>query len=174
MRNNLTFSRPLCNFALTIVFAFPSSFGFVQGQDTLTFEEFIQDVRTNHPLAMVADLQLRVGDAVRLAARGQFDPKLDFSLNSKDFKDQKYYQVMSVGAKVQSTFGMEIETSYGQNRGTFLNPELNLPEEGLWGVALKMPLGQGLMIDQRRAELKRAELCTCRRAKAYKAKRVER
>ena len=39
-----------------------------------------------------------------------------------------------------------------------LNPENNLPTNGLWYGGISVPVGKGLFIDQRRAELRKAQL----------------
>ena len=44
------------------------------------------------------------------------------------------------------------------NEGVFLNPENNVPDLGLWHAGISIPVGQGLFIDQRRADLRKAQL----------------
>ncbi|MBX2815589.1 MAG: TolC family protein [Saprospiraceae bacterium] len=124
----------------------------------LPFADFMHDVVVHHPLARVADLEVTMGDAQLLSARGAFDPRLGFGLNTKDFKDQNYYQLIQGELKVATNFGLEIGSGYERNRGDFLNDQNTVPQDGLWNLEFKLPLGQGLFIDKRRAQLQKAVL----------------
>jgi outer membrane protein TolC len=122
------------------------------------FNDFMELVRNNHPLAMQAGLQEARGDAELMKSRGAFDPKLGFEHTNKDFKGTEYYNLSDAGLKVPTWFGVEVMGGYERNRGQYVDPENNTPDAGLWYAGLSVPLGKGLFIDQRRAELRKAKI----------------
>ncbi len=124
----------------------------------LTETEFLRLVEAHHPLSVRADLQRERADAVLRMARGGFDPKLYGDLSQKYYSGTRYYSVIEGGLKVPTWFGIELNAAYERNDGTYLNPELRVPESGLYAAGLSISLGQGLLFDQRRAELQRADI----------------
>ncbi len=134
------------------------SFGQQDSNRLLSFEDYMLRVKTHHPLAIQANLQKQKGDASVLQARGGFDPKAFADVAQKYFDDKQYYSVADGGLKIPTWFGLEIKGGYEQNQGVFLNPENTTPGTGLWYAGLSLPIGQGLFIDERRAELKQAQL----------------
>ncbi len=135
-----------------------SAFSQTAEVDTLRFETYMDIVRNNHPMIRQTDLLEQRGDAVVLKARGGFDPELVADLSQKYFDDKRYYQLWTAGLKVPTNLGVEFYGGFEDNSGVFLNPENNVPNNGLWYAGIKVPLGQGLVFDKRRAELKRAQL----------------
>ena len=125
---------------------------------TLTFESFMNRVKTHHPIAMQADLKLNQGDAYLRKARGNFDPKAYSDVSQKYFTDKQYYSIINSGLKVPTWYGIEVSGGYSQNEGVFLNPENNNPAAGLWHAGVSVSVGKGLFIDERRAELKKAKI----------------
>lgn len=125
---------------------------------TFTYREFIDIVVKHHPLARTADIQLSKGDAGLLYAKGAFDPQLYGDVNQKYFDGTQYYSKINSGLKVPTWFGLEFTGGYEQNQGAYLNPENSNPNSGLVYAGVSMSLGQGLIIDKRRAELKKAHL----------------
>lgn len=126
--------------------------------EVLSFQQFMALVKAHHPVALQAEIKLEEGEASVLRSRGAFDPKLFTDVSQKYFDGSDYYSVIQGGLKLPTWFGIELITAYEQNRGIFLNPENNVPDVGLWHAGLSITLGKGLVIDQRRAELKKAEL----------------
>ncbi len=124
----------------------------------LSFEDFMLRVKTHHPMAVQAGLQREKGNASVLQARGAFDPKAFADVAQKYYDDKQYYSIVDGGLKVPTWFGLELKGGYEQNRGVFLNPENTVPGAGLWYAGLSLPIGQGLFIDERRAELRQAQL----------------
>lgn len=135
---------------------FLTSFG--QNGQTLTFEDFNAIVRQHHPVAIQAELIARKGDATVQMARGGFDPKLGSDIRQKYFKGDQYYSLIDAGLKVPTWFGIEANVGYEQNAGTFLNPENSTSNGGLVYAGLSLPVGRGLFIDERRAELRKAQI----------------
>lgn len=118
-----------------------------------TFDHFSQLVRDNHPVAAQADLQLRRGEANLRSARGGFDPRLYTYLDQKNYEGTAYYSQLDGGVKWPTWFGVEVKAGYDQQTGNYLNPENTTPPGGLIVAGIQVPVGQGLLIDQRRAAL---------------------
>jgi len=130
----------------------------VDSVNVLTFSEFMERVKNHHPMAVQADLKLEKGKALVRKARGNFDPKAFSDASQKYFSDKQYYSVINSGLKIPTWYGIEIEGGYSQNEGVFLNPQNNTPGAGLWYAGISVPVGQGLFIDKRRAELQQAKV----------------
>ena len=124
----------------------------------LTEDDFLELVATHHPLAVRAALQRDRAAAVLRQARGGFDPKVYGDLDQKYFKGTNYYSHVEGGVKIPTWFGVELNAAYERNDGTYLNPELRVPEDGLYAAGVTLSLGQGLFFDERRAELQRAQI----------------
>lgn len=124
----------------------------------LTSEAFLQQVRTQHPAARQANLLSEQARAALLSARGGFDPKLYGDWERKSFDGKNYFNIGEGGLKLPTWFGIEGKLGYNYASGVFLNPENNLPADGQAVLGLTMPLLQGLVIDERRANLFQAKI----------------
>ncbi len=125
---------------------------------SFSFEQFMKLVTDHHPVARQADLQLMYGDAAVMKAKGAFDPKLQADLSQKYFDGKQYYSLIDGGLKVPTWFGAEFKAGYEVNNGVFLNEQNTTPGPGLLYAGISIPIGQGLIIDKRRAELKKAKI----------------
>lgn len=154
MHRNLFFAFPL-------VFCLVLNFGaFGQKADNarvLTPNGFFQLIDTNHPVARQAGLLPAQGRAMLLRARGGFDPKLSGNWEQKRYEGKDYFGLLESGLKIPLWVG-EAKIGYEWSQGQFLNPEHTFPAQGQSVVGLTMPLLQGLMIDQRRADLQQAQI----------------
>ncbi|TDD93992.1 TolC family protein [Flavobacterium cellulosilyticum] len=134
----------------------------MNGQETvsheLTYNEFLGYVKKYHPLVKNANLELNKAQANLMAARGSFDPKIEVDFDKKQFKDKNYYSVFNSSFKIPTWYGVEIKAGFDQNDGLYLNPENYLPNQGLASFGISIPLGQGLVINQRMADLKKAKM----------------
>ena len=126
--------------------------------EILTFEEFLGFVKKHHPLVKQANLVLSIGEANLLKARGGFDPKIEVDFDRKKFKDIEYYDQLNSTFKIPTWYGVELKANFEQNNGQFLNPSLNVPNEGLYSVGVSLSLAQGLLINDRIAALKKAKI----------------
>jgi outer membrane protein TolC len=124
----------------------------------LTFTDYLSIVKEHHPVAYQANLKLREGDSYLQKAKSGFDPKLTGSVRQKYFEGKKYYSYLNGGLKVPTWFGIETELGYNDNEGVQLNPESYLLPSGIWNLGVSINLGNGLFIDQRRADLKQAKI----------------
>lgn len=125
---------------------------------TLSFNEFLQLVKQNHPVAKQADLLTKAAAANTLLAHGSFDPKLFYEFDNKYYDSKDYYELENGGFKIPTWYGIELKAGYEQNQGTYLNPENTTPNQGLLYSQISFPVLQGLIIDERRAMLKQAKL----------------
>lgn len=125
---------------------------------SLSFLKFLEIVRSHHPAAMQAEIQIDKGDAEVLSARGNFDPQLYTDIAQKYFKGEQYYHLLNGGIKIPTWFGVELYAGYENNRGQNLNPQSYTPDAGLAYAGLSIPLGQDLILDKRRAQLRKAQL----------------
>ncbi len=124
----------------------------------LTFEQYLEQVYTNHPLAKRANLQRQEAAAYLLKARGGFDPKVGTSWDYKEFKERTYYNIFNAYLKVPIWSDIELEGGYNHANGYYLNPERTLPEVGQAYLGVKIPLLQGLWTSERRIILQQAKL----------------
>lgn len=124
----------------------------------LSYENFMQIVVEHHPIARQGELQGAKGKATLTQARGGFDPKLEGSVNQKYFKDIQYYSYMNGKVKVPTWFGITAQAGYELNTGQYLNPSARVPDDGLWFAGVNVSLVNGLLLDERRAELKKAKI----------------
>ena len=122
------------------------------------FSDYMKVVKENHPIAMVADLNVEKGKANVRSNRGFFDPTLFHEMSNKQFDDSEYYRLSRGGLKVPTWFGIDFEGGMQQSRGDYLNPQNYLPSDGLLFAGVSVPVGQGLFIDKRRADFKTAQL----------------
>lgn len=133
----------------------------VKAQDTagvFTIDKYTWMVQNYHPMVKQAELLKAKGENTISQARGNFDPQIFTNFDQKYFDDKTYYQLLNSGLKIPTWFGLELKTGYDQNRGVFLNPENNLPNGGLVYGGISLPIGQGLVIDTRRATLRQAQI----------------
>jgi len=93
--------------------------------------EFLDWVRSYHPVARQADITLEMGAMEVRTARGAFDPLLFGNLDQKTFKDTEYYDRREAGITVPTLAGVELMGTFEQNTGQFLNPEATVPSGGL-------------------------------------------
>lgn len=123
-----------------------------------TYEEFLAYVKKFHPLTKQADLKISEAQAKLLKARGAFDPKIESTFNQKEYGDKKYYSLFNGSFKIPTWYGIEIKAAFDNNEGIYLNSENTVPNQGLTSFGISVPVGQGLWINERMAELKKAKL----------------
>ena len=123
-----------------------------------TFNEYLGYVKKFHPLVKTANLEINKAQAGLMAARGAFDPKIAVDFDKKQFKDTEYYSILNSSFKIPTWYGIEIKAGFEQNEGYYLNPENTVPNAGLASVGISVPLGQGLFINQRMADLRKAKM----------------
>lgn len=121
-------------------------------------DSFLTWVTTYHPVMQQANLLDDEADATLMKARGSFDPKLYGDYEDKSFDDKNYFQVGEAGLKVPTWFGVDVKAAYTWSSGIFLDASNSLPANGQAVLGVEVPLVQGLLFDQRRAQVQQAEL----------------
>ncbi len=123
-----------------------------------TFNEFLGYVKKYHPLVKNANLNIDAAQANLMMARGGFDPKIEVDFSQKQFKDQEYYSILNSSFKIPTWYGVEIKAGFDNNEGVYLNPENKTPNQGLTSLGISVPLGQGLFINQRMVDVRKAKI----------------
>jgi len=146
------------NLIINIILYFSLFPVLAQGSDTLDFKSFMSWVRIDHPLAAQAEINLRMGQMEVRQARGGFDPMFFGNLDKKNFKESTYYDKREAGVNIPTWAGVELTSTFEQNSGQNLNAENDVPSNGLFAVGASVNIGQGLILDERRATLRQAQI----------------
>ncbi|MDP5000716.1 MAG: TolC family protein [Flavobacterium sp.] len=123
-----------------------------------SFNEFLGYVKKYHPLVKQADLKLNEAQANLMQARGAFDPKIEVEYNEKQFKNSEYYSILNSSFKIPTWYGIELKAGFDNAEGIYVNPENTLPNSGLTSLGISVPIGQGLFINQRMADIRKAKI----------------
>ena len=118
---------------------------------------FVRIVLENHPVARQAALRPALGEEAVRSARGGFDPVATANYDGKRFDEKNYYRLFEAGLKVPTWYGVELFTGFRENNGDRLDPQATTPADGLVELGGRISLGQGLLMDQRRASLRKAQ-----------------
>ena len=145
----------LCNFAVNSQTINPKENAL---DKVFSFNEFLGYVKKFHPLVKNSDLEISAAQANLMMARGGFDPKIEVDFDQKQFKNKEYYSILNSSFKIPTWYGVEIKAGFDNNDGYYLNPENNTPNQGLTSLGISVPLGQGLFINQRMADLRKAKI----------------
>ncbi len=140
----------------------PNSYGQVLGQEfkseELTYREFLGYVKKYHPLVRQANLEVSQAQAELMAARGGFDPKIEVDYSKKQFMGTEYYSLLNSSFKIPTWYGIEVKAGFDDTEGRYFNPQNRTPEAGLTSLGITVPLGQGLFINQRMADVRAGKL----------------
>ncbi len=153
-------SHFLHRFFVFFLFWFSFTYGHITAQSVVTFEQYIDIVLDHHPLSLSSKLQNDYSKANLLMAKGGFDPKVGFNLDRKRFEDKTYFNLLSTGISIPTWYGIELKSYYDRTSGEFVNSSDALPNNGLFTMGISFPLARGLVLDERRFELKRAKIFT--------------
>ncbi|WP_397362722.1 TolC family protein [Olleya sp. R77988] len=142
---------------ITFLFLFLPILVCTQTLNSLSYTEYLGYVKQFHPIVKQADLRIEKGLANLMKARGGFDPKVKIDFNEKDFKNKEYYERLNATFKVPTWYGIELKANFEENNGLYLNPENNVPDDGLFSAGVGFSLGQGLWINKRMTDVKKAK-----------------
>jgi outer membrane protein TolC len=134
------------------------AFGQSSNNKELSYNEFLGFVKKYHPMVKRANLELSKAQAELMTARGGFDPKIEVDFDKKQFKDKEYYSILNSSFKIPTWYGVELKAGFDNNEGYYLDPQNTTPNSGLTSLGISIPLGQGLLINQRMADLRKAKL----------------
>lgn len=123
----------------------------LNAQDTLRFQDYIDFVLSEHPYADLADIEKLRAEAESYGLLGVYDPKLEGTLNSKNYSDTEYFTLGDANLSVQTPFALKFKGGVEYSAGNFINRQNTLPEQGLSYIGAELPLGKGLLYDNARA-----------------------
>lgn len=131
----------------------------LHGQDTtkvLTVKEFFTLILQNNPIVQQAELlDDRAKQELRIA-KGLLDPTLNSRYDDKQFQNKEYFTSWDSYLRIPTWYGLDFKAGYERNTGAFVNPENYTPNSGLAYLGISVPIGQGLLIDERRVQIKQA------------------
>lgn len=119
-------------------------------------EELIKVVKTYHPVAKQAVLDVRIAEAEVTSARSGFDPVFSIDNGRKLFDGTTYYDQRQMEVKVPTWYGIDLYAGKENITGSRINPEET--KGTLSYVGISVPLLQNLVMDKRRAALRQANI----------------
>jgi outer membrane protein TolC len=126
-----------------------------------SIEQFYYMVTAYHPVAKQAELLSEFAQQEIRLARGNFDPKVELQYVTKNFSNTEYYQMLNGALSLPTIFPIDPKIGIERNEGQFLNPERYIPDAFSYKqfyAGVSLPIGRGLITDERRTALKQAEL----------------
>lgn len=127
----------------------------------LTFDAFFDLVSRFHPVVRQARLIESGADGDVTSAFGNFEPKFEASWQAKRFESKAtpglqlpYYNYTDLSLKIPTPFGPDFKIGYERATGQFINPQLNTSSGGLFSAGFSLPLGQRIITDERRTQLR--------------------
>ncbi|MFN3405750.1 MAG: TolC family protein [Cytophagaceae bacterium] len=132
------------------------------GQDTLpnvfTIEEMYFHVLHFHPVAKQADLLSERAKQELRIRRGELDPNVMARYYKKTLEGKNYYTLINNTLQIPTWYGPEFRVMYERNSGVNVNGENITPPQGLTNLAVVVPVGQGMIIDERRSAIRQAQI----------------
>ncbi len=131
-----------------------------QNSSILSEKQFLELVSQFHPMAKQANLLSEKAKQNLMKARGNFDPYVDLYYQEKQFNGKRYYEYSQNAIKIPTWVGVDVETGwdFADKNGKHFNEEKFTYSTGTGYVGVSVPLAQGLLIDKRRAEVKKARI----------------
>lgn len=123
----------------------------------LSLTELHQIILVEHPMVQRANLLPKQAQSLIMMAKGSFDPVVAGDFSQKTFKSKTYWTFSDAYFKIPTWIGADIKVNWQQNSGDFLDQSDQTPRTGLNYAGIALPIGRGLLIDQRRASLMQAK-----------------
>ena len=144
----------------SIVISLISLSSLAQSPDTFVFNEarFLKQVYDFAPAVRNSGLEVDIQNQEWLEAKSAFEPKLIGGYDRKNFDNKTYYNKLDAGVKVTTPLGVKVSGGYADNDGVYLNPESNVPVQGLVYAGIEVPLGAGMFTDAERTLVKQQRL----------------
>lgn len=106
----------------------------------------------NHPRNAVSQQWQQMAHSILISGRGQFDPVLSGETEQKQWMQKTSYQWIRTEAKQNIFAGHSLKAGFDYGQGSFVNPEFQTPALGIPYAGIELALGQGLIMDKRRAD----------------------
>jgi outer membrane protein TolC len=126
-----------------------------------TLDDFYARILKHHPTAQQAYLLPETARQEIRMARGAFDPKVEAQMQTKVYDGKTYYDIFNGSLKFPTLFPINPSIGVDRNRGPYLNPERYIGDAfdyQQYYAGVSIPLGRGLLTDERRTALRQAHL----------------
>ena len=124
-----------------------------QNNIVLEYNQFIELVKSQHPLAKKALNISAIGQKQQQSALGNFDPSVNFNFENKYSNKINYYSNANGEIKQGIFTGQSIKAGYELGQGDFVDPQNKTSSNGLAYLGVEFSVLQGLVIDKRRYEV---------------------
>jgi len=125
---------------------------------TFTLADFNRYVTERHPVARQAGLLPQRAQQEVRQARGAFDPRLESKFYGKELGGKPYFYDWDNALRVPVWLGgIDLRAGFERGVGPNVNPQEYTSPAGLSYVGVSVPIGQGLLMDERRAALRQAQ-----------------
>lgn len=131
---------------------------FNDNEKLFTIEDFYTQILEHHPVARQASLLSEQAKQELRVARGMMDPSINSRVYKKELDGKNYFTLWDNTLKIPVWYGTDIKAGFERNSGINVNGENYTPESGLSYIGISVPIGQGLIIDQRRSTIRQAQL----------------
>ncbi|QHT69434.1 TolC family protein [Rhodocytophaga rosea] len=121
-------------------------------------DDYYAQIIKYHPVARQANLLDEKARQELRIARGMLDPTVISKFYRKELGGTNYYTLWDNTLKIPVWYGTDIKAGFERNSGVNVNGENLTPSEGLTYVGISVPIGQGLIIDERRSTIRQAQL----------------
>ena len=123
--------------------------------------DFYGYVTQRHPVARQAGLLPERARQEVQQARGAFDPRVESKFYGKEFGGKPYFYDWDNSLRVPIWLaGIDLRAGFERGVGPYVNPQEFTPPAGLSYGGVSVPVGQGLLMDERRAALRQARALT--------------
>ena len=139
-----------------VILAMGISLAAQEKRSVLTPEAVMELVRKNHPVAKQAALLVNRAEAELQSVRGAFDPTLEMDASRKTFDGKNYYYYTNPQIEIPTAAAFTLRAGTENNGGDLISPEITRGRSSYLGI--EIPLGNGLLIDKRRAALQQARI----------------
>jgi outer membrane protein TolC len=130
----------------------------ITAQKTLSFDAFKERVLKYHPVVRQSQILVESGEKEVLKSKGLLDPSFSTEIETKQFEEKEYYNLSNSGLKIPTWFGVDFKAGYEINRGEYVSNQNSTPLSGLWYAGIEVPIGQGLLFDERRETIQKAKI----------------
>jgi outer membrane protein TolC len=123
---------------------------------TLSLLQLKEMIRLYHPVSRQADINIEKAKAEVIAARGNFDPVWKNETAQKSFDGTRYYYYNRPELNMPTWFGIEISAGLEYLSGNRTDPVETRGQSNYVGISI--PVAKNLLMDNRRAALKTANI----------------
>lgn len=128
----------------------------INSPNTLSFSQYLQIVRTYHPVIREAAIEVEMAQGEILKANGAFNPIISAEMGQKVLGGTQYYSYTNPTVKWPVWFGAEIEAGTERWQGDRL--EVGQTKGDISYIGVSVPLLKDLLLDKRRAYLQQARV----------------